>query len=102
MATKKLGTRQDATSEALDHLIGGSDTEPPRNGYVPDAPEKATEHTVRIRPSVWTKLEGVLRRADLKKGPTMDALADLLVTGDIDIKLVRRRIKEIRGVEVEE
>jgi hypothetical protein len=53
---------------------------------------------VRVRPSAWSAFEEVLREAELKKGPAVDALVDLVNTGDIDINLVRRRIKELRGV----
>lgn len=78
---------------------GVSDTHPIRNGYVT---EEAAPHTVRVRPSAWQAFEAVLRRADLKKGPAVDALVDLVNTGDIDVKLVRQRIKEIRGVDIDD
>jgi hypothetical protein len=56
---------------------------------------------VRVRPSAWQAFEDALRRADLKKGPAVDALVALFAAGQIDVKLVRDEIKRVRGVEVE-
>lgn len=77
----------------------GAVTPQPRNSYVP---EEAAPHTVRVRPSAWSAFEAALRRADLKKGPAVDALVALFAAGRIDVKLVRDEIKRVRGVDVDE
>lgn len=97
---KPTGPRQDATSEALDRLIGEPGTNQGRNGYAPATPEEAEPHTVRVRPSAWSAFESALRRADLKKGPAVDALVTLFAAGRIDVKLVRDEVKRARGVDL--
>lgn len=61
-----------------------------------DVPE---QFSVRVRPSTKRAIDGYVHGAKLKKGPTTDALWDLLMHGYIDVKMVREHIRKMKGDE---